>query len=56
VGDAGLPERGDALLHVTRRAAQRREFQELVGYRRLGLLLFATEVEVLDDGGLLLEA
>jgi len=31
VGDAGLPERGDALLHVTRRAAQRREFKNSSG-------------------------
>ncbi len=46
----------DPLGDVTLRSAQIRQLQELIGDRRLGLLLLAIEIEVLDDRRLLLEA
>ena len=48
VGDPRLLERRDPLLHVALGPAQRRELQQLVGDERLGLLLLAGEVELLD--------
>src|SRR5437870_3910142 len=54
--DAGGLESGDAVLDVALGADQRQRLQELGRYARLGGLLLATQVQILDVPGLLLVA
>src|SRR5690606_23895023 len=55
VGDAGLGEGGDALLHVALGPAERDGLEQGVGHGGRGLVLPAVEVQVLDQLGLGLE-